>query len=206
MTEFWESVFKNNEKMWGENPTDNAQTVLRLLQKQNITNLLIPGFGYGRNAKVFYAQGFKVTGIEISKTAILRAQKHFGKDVLIHHGSVTDMPFNTNQYQAIYCYSLIHLLKKADRIKLISACYKQLEPKGLMIFVALTVNDQRFRIGKEVESNTFQSPNGLNLYFYDKAAVIEEFGNFNIIDTSEINEPEENPTEKHWMIICRKND
>ena len=54
MPEFWESVYKSNERMWGENPTDNARTVLAFLQKHDIKNVLIPGFGYGRNAKVFY--------------------------------------------------------------------------------------------------------------------------------------------------------
>ena len=49
--------------MWGENPTDNSINVLELFQKNKIKSVLIPGFGYGRNAKVFYDQGFNVSGI-----------------------------------------------------------------------------------------------------------------------------------------------
>lgn len=204
MSEFWESVFKRNAEMWGENPTDNAHNVLRLFRKHKIKNVLIPGFGYGRNAQVFYDDGFDVTGIEISPTAIKRARKHFGNDTTIHKGSVTDMPFDAKQYQSIYCYSLLHLLNKADRKKLIADCYSQLETKGLMVFVALTVNDKRFGVGKEIDKNTYHSPNGLNLYFYDEASIEEEFGNYNIQEAKEINEPEVNPTEKHWMIVCEK--
>tara|TARA_R110000796_G_scaffold35017_4_gene90270 strand:- start:6783 stop:6974 length:192 start_codon:yes stop_codon:yes gene_type:complete len=63
MNEFWESAFKSNNKMWGENPTDNSINVLELFQKNKIKSVLIPGFGYGRNAKVFYDQGFNVSGI-----------------------------------------------------------------------------------------------------------------------------------------------
>lgn len=204
MSEFWESVFKSNAEMWGENSTDNAHNVLRLLRKHKIKNVLIPGFGYGRNAQVFYDDGFEVTGIEISPTAIERARKYFGNDTTIHKGSVTDMPFDAKQYQSIYCYSLLHLLNKADRKKLIADCYSQLETKGLMVFVALTVNDKRFGVGKEIDKNTYHSPNGLNLYFYDEASIEEEFGNYNIQEAKEINEPEINPTEKHWMIVCEK--
>lgn len=204
MNEFWESVYKNNGRMWGENPTDNARTVLKILQKHNIRNVLIPGFGYGRNAKVFYDEGIDVSGIEISKTAIGRAQKYFGNDVTIHLGSVTDMPFDDTQYQSIYCYSLIHLLNKADRKKLIHDCYSQLKDNGLMIFVALSINDERFGLGEELEKNTFHSPQGLNLYFYDEASIKDEFGNYNILEAEEINEPIENPNEKHWMIVCEK--
>lgn len=204
MAEFWESAFKSNERMWGEAPTDNARSVLKILQEQNIKSVLIPGFGYGRNAKVFYEDGFQVTGIEISKTAIKRARKHFGSDVTIFHGSVTDMPFDKTQYESIYCYSLLHLLNKPDRKKILDACYSQLQPNGLMIFVALSINDKRFGLGEEVEKNTFYSPHGLTLYFYDEAAIEEEFANYNIIEAKEINEPEEDPNERHWMVICKK--
>lgn len=204
MTEFWESAFKNNEKMWGENPTDNARAVLTLMQKLAIKSVLIPGFGYGRNAKVFYDEGFDVTGIEISKTAIKRARKQFGSEVTIYHGSVTQMPFDTIQYPSVYCYSLIHLLNKADRIKLINDCYAQLKPDGIMVFVALSINDKRFGCGEKVEKNTFYSPQGLTLYFYDEASIKEVFGPYNIVEAKEIKEPEEEPTEIHWMVVCRK--
>ncbi|WP_029037604.1 class I SAM-dependent methyltransferase [Salinimicrobium xinjiangense] len=204
MNEFWESVYKSNEIMWGEQPADNARTVLELMQKNNIISILIPGFGYGRNAKVFYDKGIEVTGIEISKTAIARARKYFGSNVIIHHGSVTAMPFDKIQYQSIYCYSLIHLLNKAQRIKLIDACYSQLMQNGIMVFVALSINDKRFGLGEEIEKNTFHSPQGLNLYFYDAASIKGEFSPYNMIEAKEINEPQEDPTEKHWMVVCVK--
>jgi len=204
MNEFWESVYKNNDKMWGENPTDNAVNVLKLFQKNQIKSILIPGFGYGRNAKVFYDQGFNVTGIEISKTAIERARTYFGSDVTIHHGSVTDMPFDKARYESIYCYSLIHLLDKVDRLKLIQDCYLQLMSNGIMVFVALSINDKRFGVGYKVSKNTFRSPNGLQLYFYNEASIKKEFGTYNIIELKEINEPEQNPNERHWIIVCKK--
>ena len=204
MSEFWESVYRNNEKMWGEQPTDNAKTVLGVFQHHNVNTILIPGFGYGRNAKVFYDAGFDVTGIEISKTAIERARKYFGNYVTIHHGSVTDMPFDNKLYQSIYCYSLIHLLNKNERKKLIEDCYAQIMDNGIMVFVALSTNDKRYGIGEALEKNTFHSPNGLNLYFYDEVAIKEEFGDYNIIEVKEINEPEKNPNEIHWMIVCKK--
>jgi len=204
MNEFWESAYKSNDKMWGENPTDNSWNVLELFQSNKLKSVLIPGFGYGRNAKVFYDKGFNVSGIEISKTAIERARKYFGNDVTIHYGSVTDMPFDKARFESIYCYSLIHLLDKVDRLKLIEDCYSQLMPNGIMVFVALSTNDERFGVGDEVRKNTFQSHNGLNLYFYDEASVKEEFGKYNIRELKEINEPEENPNERHWMIVCKK--
>lgn len=204
MPEFWESTYRGNERMWGGNPTDNAPNVLKLLQDRDVKKVLIPGFGYGRNAKVFYEAGIEVTGIEISKTAIERARKNFGNNINIHHGSVIDMPFDDRKYDAVYCYSLLHLLNKPDRVKFIHDCYLQLEHNGIMIFVALSQNDKRFGLGEEIEKNTFLSQHGLNLFFYDEASLKEEFHKYRIIEAKEISEPEKNPTERHWMIICEK--
>ena len=192
--------------MWGEKPTDNAYDVLELMQKRNIKNVLIPGFGYGRNAKVMYDQGVAVTGIEISKSAIERARKYFKSSVNIYHGSVANMPYDDKKYQAVYCYSLLHLLDISERQKLIHDCYAQLETGGVMVFVALSTSDTRFGVGQEIEKNTFHSPQGLNLYFYDEKMIREAFGPYNILDVKEIGEPKANPTEIHWMVVCEKSD
>lgn len=73
-----------------------------------------------------------------------------------------------------------------------------------MVFVALSINDKRFGLGEEIEKNTFHSPQGLNLYFYDAASIKGEFSPYNMIEAKEINEPQEDPTEKHWMVVCVK--
>ena len=73
-----------------------------------------------------------------------------------------------------------------------------------MVFVVLSSKDKRFGHGQEIDKNTFQSPNGLNLYFYEESELENEFKAFNVQEIKEINEPEENPIEKHWMIVCKK--
>ncbi len=204
MSELWESVYKSNAVMWGEESCDNAIDVLKLFQKNNTKNVLIPGFGYGRNAKLFYENGISVTGIEISKTAIERARKYFKDDVIIHHGSIINMPFDSNKYESIYCYSTIHLLDLDERLKFIEDCFEQLKPNGLMVFTAISINDKRYGEGKEVGEHTYKSSNGLTLYFYNEQSIKKDFASYNIIDLSQIKEPKQNPDEIHWMVVCRK--
>src|SRR5690606_39055957 len=114
MTEFWEEVFKKKQEMWGFETAKSTVLACDFFIQQKVKNVLIPGIGYGRNAQIFMDNGMTVTGIEISKTAIDLAHKHFGNDLHIHHGSVTEMPFDDMQYDGIYCYALIHLLNKKD--------------------------------------------------------------------------------------------
>lgn len=72
--------------------------------------------GYGRNAQPFIEKSIEVTGIEISETAIDLAHRRLpGYIHQIYHGSVTEMPFDQQLYDGIFCYSLILLLDQPSR-------------------------------------------------------------------------------------------
>jgi SAM-dependent methyltransferase len=208
MTEFWETNFRDKQEMWGWEPSDSAMDTLALFAKNGLHQILIPGFGYGRNAKIFIENGFNVTGIEISETAIGIAKQYFEDKVKIHHGSVSSMPFDHEQYDGIFCYSLIHLLNATDRLKLISDCFNQLKPNGYMVFVTISKLDSRYGQGKEISNDTFEPRPNLTLFFYDTHSIKSDFGNYGLVDAQEINEPKEflagKPTQKFWYIICKK--
>src|SRR5690606_21327078 len=125
----------------------------------------IPGIGYGRNAQIFRNSGMAVTGIEISQTAIDIAQRHFGKDLVIYHGSVTDMPFDDKQYDGIFCYALIHLLDKDERAKLIRDCYNQLSENGYMVFTTITKDAHTYGQGTYISKDRFEMFGGVKMFF-----------------------------------------
>ena len=208
MAEFWESSFKDKQTMWGLEPADSARATAALFQKHGLRNILIPGFGYGRNAKVFTDLGCQVTGIEISETAIALAKKHYGDQINVYHGPVSGMPFDQQLYDGIFCYALIHLLSEPERAKLITDCYNQLIPSGYMVFVTLSKSDARYGVGQQISKDQFLTGHGVELFFYDAASVERDFGQFGLIEASEINEPVENtgskPSQKFWQITCKK--
>ena len=115
MTEFWEVNFIEKQEVWGFEPSHSALLTKDLFEREGVKNVLIPGIGYGRNAQIFRNNGMAVTGIEISKTTIDMAMKHYGTDMTIYHGSVTEMPFDEHFYDGIFCYALIHLLDSEER-------------------------------------------------------------------------------------------
>ena len=67
---FWDQKFKEEKISWGFEPAESAIRAKDFFVENNIKDILIPGIGYGRNAKVFLDNGIKVTGIEISQNAI----------------------------------------------------------------------------------------------------------------------------------------
>jgi SAM-dependent methyltransferase len=199
MKEFWEESFINKQEMWGWEAAKSAEIVKNLFVENFVKNVLIPGFGYGRNAGIFMENGMTVTGIEISKTAIDLAHKHFENDITIHHGSVNDMPFDDKVYDGIFCYGLIHLLDEKERAKLIKDCYNQLSPNGLMVFTAITQDAQTYGQGTEISKNRFEMFGGVRLYFYNKEAVRQEFNKAGLYEIEDITE-----NYPFYIIKCRK--
>ncbi|WP_341904863.1 class I SAM-dependent methyltransferase [Fluviicola taffensis] len=197
--EFWESNFKEKQEMWGFEPANSAVWTKDFFIRHSIKDILIPGIGYGRNAKIFQDNGMTVTGIEISETAIALARKHFGTEMTIHHGSVTEMPFDEKQYAGIFCYALIHLLDTSERKKLIRDCYNQLNENGWMVFTAISKTAPSYGNGKEIGKDRFEQFGGVNIFFYDEDSIREEFREFGLMEIIEI---EENLP--MFLIVCRK--
>ena len=147
MKDFWESKFKTKEPIWDFYPSDSTIEAVNTFGANNFKKILIPGIGYGRNAKLFLENGFKVTGIEISESAIAIARS-YRINCKFYLGSVTSMPFDDEKYDGIFCYALIHVLNKIERKKFLEACYSQLRKNGLMIFVVTSVQSSMFGEGK----------------------------------------------------------
>jgi SAM-dependent methyltransferase len=199
MTEFWEDAFKDKQEMWGLNPANSAVLTNEFFIANNIKTLLIPGIGYGRNAQIFRDSGIEVTGIEISQTAIDIAKKHFGNDLAIYHGSVTEMPFDNKLYDGIFCYALIHLLNKDERAKLIANCYNQLAENGFMIFTMITKEAQTYGQGTCIGTNRFEMFGGVKMFFYDRETIKEEFGRAGLFEISEVDE-----NYPLYLVKCKK--
>lgn len=210
MNNFWDKIFEKEKTNWGFEPSDSAILTKDFFLRQKIRNVLIPGIGYGRNAKIFHDNGIKVDGIEISNTAIELAKSENGLDLNIYHGSVTEMPFDNKKYDGIFCYALIHLLNKPERKKFIQNCYNQLMPKGYMIFVIASKKASMFGNGKFLSKDRYEMQKGLNVFFYDSESVMQEFKEYGLVEFEEIEEPikhlENEPPLKLIFVKCRKTD
>ncbi|MES2726319.1 MAG: class I SAM-dependent methyltransferase [Bacteroidota bacterium] len=200
MTEFWEEAFKDKQEMWGLNPAKSTVITKDFFVEQKVKSVLIPGIGYGRNAQIFRDNGMTVTGIEISETAIELGKKHFGNEMKIYHGSVTEMPFDNNLYDGIFCYGLIYLLDKSERTKLIQDCYNQLTENGFMVFTAITKQAVTYGQGTTIDKDRFEMFGGVKIFFYDRETIEKEFGQFGLFEITEVTE-----NYPFHLIKCKKN-
>ena len=205
MSEFWDAAFTDKQLMWGLAPTAAAEQARDYFVRAGVRNVLIPGVGYGRNARAFLAHGMAVTGIEISATAIALARTRLGLRFPIHHGSVTDMPFDGNDYDGVFCYGLIYLLDPAGRAKLIDDCYRQLAPGGVMIFTVIATTAPMYGEGTRLGADWFERAPGLQMFFYDGASVQREFGGHGLVAWPAIDEHMQGGnTFPFFNVICEK--
>lgn len=201
MTEFWESNFIEKREMWGFEPSHSAVLTKDFFMQKSVKNMLIPGIGYGRNAQIFKENGIAVTGIEISKTAIEMARKHYGTEMTIYHGSVVDMPFDEVQYDGIFCHALIHLLDSDERQKLIHDCYNQLSENGYMVFTVISKEAHTYGKGKFISKDRYEIFEGVKMFFYDKESIHEEFNKAGLFEIIGVNE-----SFPFYLIKCSKSD
>ena len=205
MTEFWETAFTEKQLMWGFEPTASAIFARNYFARMGVKDVLIPGIGYGRNAKVFLDHGMSVTGIEISDTAIALARSQLGLQIPIYHGSVTNMPYDSRQYDGVFCYGLIYLLDADGRAKLIRDCYRQLTLGGHMIFTVISKKAPMYGQGARLGDDWYERLPGLQMFFYDAALVEREFGPHGLVEFSEIDEPTPGGDSLPFInVVCKK--
>lgn len=201
MAEFWEAAFKSKQRMWGEQPTAAALATCAHFKSLGFRKILLPGFGYGRNAQPFLENGFEVTGIEISQHAIELAHQRLGAEIKVFHGSVADMPFDQDLYDGVFCHALIHLLGSAARHHLLAICHAQLQHGGLMVFTTITKHASTYGVGEQLGKDLFKTKDGVELFFYDAESIQEEFGRFGLLEATVV---EETPATKFWQVVCEK--
>jgi SAM-dependent methyltransferase len=206
VTEFWESAFDEKQLMWGREPTASAWAAADTFVRSGAQRVLIPGIGYGRNARPFLERGMSVAGIEISETAIELARSRLGLDVPIVHGSVADMPFDRRRYDGVFCHGLIYLLDARGRQKLIRDCYRQLEPGGIMVFTMISKKAPMYGQGARLGDDWYERLPGLPMYFYDAESVKRDFGPYGLMEVSEFDESAGNGAVLPFIKVACKRD
>jgi len=183
--DYWNTQFSKYHHIWGETPSKSAEIALSLFREHKISKILVPGSGYGRNSKLFSTSGFDVTGIEISEEACALAQE-YDPATKLYHGSFLENNFVQGPYQGIYCFNVLQLFLKPDRIRFIQKSAQLLSPQGLMFFTGISDQDASFGQGEEVEENTFAVQPDKILHFFTLDDLKGHFAGFRILEVGEL--------------------
>jgi 2-polyprenyl-3-methyl-5-hydroxy-6-metoxy-1,4-benzoquinol methylase len=183
--DYWNTQFSKHRYIWGESPSKSAEIALSLFRRHKVNKILVPGSGYGRNSKLFSTAGFDVTGIEISEAACALAQE-YDPATKLYHGSFLDDNLEQGPYQGIYCFNVLQLFLKPDRIRFVQKSAQLLSPKGLMFFTGISDQDASFGQGKQMEENTFAVKPDKILHFFTLEDLKMHFEGFKILEVGDL--------------------
>ena len=183
--DYWNTQFSRHNYIWGETPSQSAEIALSLFCKHKVNRILVPGSGYGRNSKLFSTSGFDVTGIEISEDACTLAQE-YDPTTKVYTGSFLDDNFVQAPYDGIYCFNVLQLFLKADRMRFINKSEQILTPNGFMFFTGISDKDEYFGQGQEIEENTFAVKPDKILHFFTLDDLQRHFEEFKILEVGSL--------------------
>ena len=170
MNDYWNGRFSKEKLIWGSEPSNIALECEPLFKEHNVKNILIMGAGYGRNGKYFIEKGYDVDGIEYSEEAI-KLGKIFCPEINFIHASALNVSLS-KKYDALFCYSILHLFREPERGKLLKNCVNHCKNEGLITLSCCSTADKTFGIGNKVEHNTYEIKKGKIMHFFAKEEII----------------------------------
>lgn len=125
-------MYRSEEKLWWY---VGIRGVLKYyIRKYSIRgpNILDAGCGTGKNMEFLISLGYDdIEGIDYSKEAIqfcrLRGMER------VQHGSITEIAFDDNSFDVVYCMDVLGSLNEQDRITAVTELLRVLKPGGLLI-------------------------------------------------------------------------
>ncbi len=201
MNEYWEERFRTEGKIWGEAPSRTAEYALQLFKQNEVKKLVVPGSGYGRNTRLFSASGIKVAGVEISARACKLARE-FDPAARVYNDTVLDMSFLAGNYDAIYCFNVLHLFRQYDRQLFINQCARRIKRQGVMFFTVFSEKEKSYGEGKLIEKNTFESKPGRPVHYFDEDDLKAHFNNnMEMLETGIMEDPEDHGERPHTHLL-----
>jgi SAM-dependent methyltransferase len=201
MGDYWDRRYAGEGKIWGDTPSVTALYACEFFRTEGVRCVLIPGIGYGRNARIFVEAGMSVEGVEISGEAV-NILKNDLPGAICRQGSVLDTPFG-GPYDAIYCFNVLHLFKSKDRLALVNKCRDALADGGLAFFTVFSELEPSFGKGRETEPGTFESKPGRPVHYFTGAGLRDLFNGFDILEQGLVEDPEDHGDEGPHTHILR---
>lgn len=133
---------KDTPWTWGDIPYQVKKFAAETRNKLNGPRMLDLGCGDGWISIYFAKQGFKIEGIDSSKTAINKARQEAKKqklgDVKFIHGDALDFPFPQQYFDIVFDRGFFHHLPQTEWRKYIRGVKKVLRADGYFYLIVFS--------------------------------------------------------------------
>ena len=159
---------------------------IQLFKEIGYERILDIGCGYGKHSIYLAENNFNVTSIDINAQAIEWLKRYIDRksisNITLIQADMNSLPFQDNYFDAVICTSVLHHQDFKQIENSISEIYRVLRRRGYFLFDFLSVEDDSFGIGEEIEKNTFvgsrEGEENIPHHYTDVIELNELFYNF----------------------------
>ncbi len=156
----WEQVFRDNE--WGKYPSEHvirfvAREFYRVPDRKKV-RLLDVGSGPGACTWFMAREGFRVSAIDGSPTAIGRLQERLaseGLDAEAKVGDIVSLPWDDGTFDGVVDNAAIYCNRFAQAKKIVGEVHRVLKPGGSFCSASFTDRMWGYGKGEQVEPGGF---------------------------------------------------
>ena len=206
----WETTYVQKD-FFGDRPSELAESVLPILQREKVRDVVELGCGQGRDTWFFARNGFFVTAMDYSETGICQLRDRTNNMGLGSHvkGQVHDvrdgLPFPDASVDAIYSHMLMCMELSDEDLDLIMKESKRvLRRGGLKIFSVRNDHDPHYGKFDPAGKDMWKNPLGLVVRFYTKAQLEEMAKGWDIVHIKEFEDGSPPFTKKLYEVVLRK--
>jgi ubiquinone/menaquinone biosynthesis C-methylase UbiE len=197
----WDDKFQSQE--WGKYPPEELVRFIgrnyKNLKRNDISILEI-GCGPGANLWFLHREGYKVSGIDGSKTAIEKAETRLNEENIglnkypqdLKVGNFSNLPWRTNEFDLVVDIFSLYANTRETIKKTLDEIERVLKPEGKLFCKLWGTKTTGFNEGKEIEKYTFDELKtgpcanmGIS-HFFDRDEISEIFSKFKIINIDTI--------------------
>jgi len=204
---FWDRRFAREGRVWGERPAGAAVLAAAEFRRRGVVDVLVPGCAYGRHSTYLSAQGFAVTGVDLSEVAVGMAESwatDLGSSARHRSGDLLALPYADATFGGVFAFSVLHLFLRDGRARAARELGRVLRPGGVLVAAAFSTDDEEFGLGLQVEENTFDAKGGRPAHFFTPAELGSLFPELAVERVETVVEPEDHggrPHEHHLLLL-----
>jgi SAM-dependent methyltransferase len=190
----WDEVFAKNSTFFGDKPSAFAQCSLELFQKESVRSILELGCGQGRDTFFFAQNGFDVTALDFSETAVLSIKEKIKTTDFafrIHpqtYNVKETLPFPDESYDVCFSHMLLCMeLSTAEIGFVLRETHRILKPGGVVVYSVRSNFDKHCRAGNHLSEDIYEI-GGFVVHFFTEEKIKKLAKGYEVLGINRIEE------------------
>jgi SAM-dependent methyltransferase len=192
--QYWQETLVRNPDMFGLSPSDPARVSAELFKKECKTRILELGGGQGRDTLFFAGNGFQITVLDYSDSAVKtiadKAQKLglSGYITALRHDVRESLPFDDETMDGCFSHMLYCMALTTSELEFLSQEVRRvLRPNGLHIYTVRHTKDPHYGKGIHRGEDMYEV-SGFIVHFFSRKKVERLAKGYEIVGIDEFEE------------------